>query len=234
MNFITNILQPFFDIFFPKRCVCCQKYGSFLCFDCAQKIEMVKTDICPECGKISEKARYCPKCRSKSETSLAGIIIAANYDSVPVKEMIHHLKYLGLTEISAMLGELTFSKVAAYFKPEESVIVPVPLHRKKENKRGFNQSRLIAAYLEGRLAMPMADVLIRTRDTKPQVELRRGERLTNVKDSFICQSGAGLEGKTVLLIDDVTTTGATLTECAKVLKEAGAKRIWGVVVARNI
>ena len=100
------------DIFFPKRCLCCQKYGQLLCADCARQIEYIKTDICPECGKISSGGDYCRNCRAKLKTKLSSIIVAANYHSRPVKEMIHNLKYGGLVELSEYLGEILVLKLA--------------------------------------------------------------------------------------------------------------------------
>lgn len=227
-----QISSRILDIFFPKRCVCCHKFGYFLCLDCAKNIELIKTDICPECGKISEKAKYCPNCKKKLKTRLKGVLIAANYDSQPVKEMIHNLKYNGLIEISELLGELLYQKLMPLDLPD-CLIVPVPLHRKRQNFRGFNQSELIARYIAKKLGLNFADCIRRVRDTKPQVALKREERRKNVVGSFYC-NGDSIIGKNIILVDDVTTTGATLSECAKALKEAGAKRIYGAVVARNV
>jgi len=220
------------DIFFPKRCVCCRKFGAYLCFDCAKEIEYIKTDTCPECGKISHGAKYCRNCRARAKTKLSSLIIAANYHCPPVKEMIHNLKYCGLTELSEHLGEILCQKLSS-IDSKNYIIVPVPLYKKRQNSRGFNQSALIARYTAQKLGLEYADCLKRLRDTKPQVELKRGERQKNVLDSFKCASSI-VERRNVLLIDDVATTGATLSECAKALKTAGAKKIIAAVVARNV
>jgi len=111
--------------------------------------------------------------------------------------------------------------------------VSVPLHQKRLNLRGFNQSELIAKYVAKKLGLAYVDCIKRIRDTKPQVTLKRGERRENVLDSFECNSSE-IEDKKIVLIDDVSTTGATLSECAKALKARGAKKIIAAVVARNI
>lgn len=220
------------DIFFPKRCICCRKFGAYLCFDCAKEIEYIKTDTCPECGKISHGAKYCQNCKARAKTQLSGLIIAANYHCPPVKEMIHNLKYCGLIELSELLGEILCQKLVS-IDLKDYIIVPVPLYRKRQNQRGFNQSALIAKYVTQKLGIEYADCLKRLRDTKPQVELKRGERQKNVLDSFVCKSTI-VERRNILLIDDVATTGATLSECAKALKIGGAKKIIAAVVARNV
>ena len=229
---LVEISSKLLDIFFPKRCVSCQKYGELLCFDCAKEIELIKTDICPECGKISHLAGYCRNCKAKLKTKLSGIVIAASYQSRPVKEMIHNLKYCGLVELSEHLAEILCQKLYS-FDLMRYIVVPVPLHKKRLNWRGFNQSALIVQHVAKKLGLEYVDCMKRLRDTKPQVTLKRGERRANVAGAFECKSSI-VEGKNILLIDDVATTGATLLECAKALKSAGAKKIIAAVVARNV
>ncbi len=227
-----KIYTFFLDLFFPVKCLGCGCYGEIVCLDCAKKIAKIKTLTCPECGRISEGGRYCQNHRHN--TALSGIIVAARYDTGPVKEMVHHLKYSGFVSLSEHLGELICQQISTQFDKLDFIVVPVPLYETRQNRRGFNQSELIARYVSAKLNLPGGDALIRQIDTKPQVELSREKRLKNLENAFSCVDPDLVLDRKILLIDDVATTGATLNECAKVLKSAGAKEIWGAVVAKNI
>jgi len=232
--FWASFSKILLSIFFPKLCVNCGKYGQFLCADCAKDIEILKTPTCFYCGKISPNAKSCINCRARMKTELIAIIPAVRYDTGPMKEIIHQLKYCGVSELAEILGELVFQKIKDLDLGKNIILVPVPLNVKKKNIRGYNQAELLAKYLGDRLQCDFADVLVRCRNTASQTTLHRRERLLNLKNAFICLDSNAITGKTVLLVDDVATTGATLTECANVLKENGAKKIIGVVAARNL
>lgn len=149
--------------------------------------------------------------------------------------MIHSLKYEGVKEISECLGELLYERLnnEKLGKREELIIVSVPLNKFRERIRGFNQSKLIARYLSDRLGVPSFNALVRQKKTKPQVGLTREERLINVSSAFICIDRTRVKNKIVFLVDDVATTGATLQESAKALKQSGAKKVFGVVVSKR-
>ena len=226
--------KTFLNIFFPKRCVGCGQPGGFVCFECAGKIEMIKTATCSECGKITKSGQYCSNCRQRLKTNLKGLIIAAKYDAGPTKEMIHHLKYSGFTELVPLLSEIIYGRIHNNIPARNLVIVPVPLHKKRQSLRGFNQAELIGRELSKKLNLPGGAALSRIKNTESQVKLARENRKKNLIGAFVCDDREFILGKSVLLIDDVTTTGATLDECAKVLKLAGAREVWGVVVAKRI
>jgi ComF family protein len=120
-------------------------------------------------------------------------------------------------------------------RANNKIIIPVPLHVKRFRWRGFNQSELLADSIALHFKLPVEKtVLVRQKNNIPQVEVKdRKDRIENIKDAFICSSNEKVKDKTVILIDDVATTSATLGECAKALKSAGAKEVWGVVVARG-
>lgn len=235
---IKKIKMPFsaiisicLNIFFPKRCVNCKKsVENFLCLDCVKKIEKVKTPLCPSCGKISKFSKFCSSCRTGN---LTGIITAARYESGPIKEMIHHLKYSGIIELIPPLGELIVERLKRDFPTGKIVVVPVPLYKKREFMRGFNQSELLARYVSKCLSLSGGLALERVRNTESQVKLSGEMRRINLKNAFRCVDRELVSGKTILLIDDVTTTGSTLDECAKILCDNGAKRVFGVVVAKR-
>ena len=231
---LIKIKLMILDIFFPKMCVSCGKYGQYLCVTCAGEIELLKTPICFYCGKISPNGKSCLNCRARMKTELFAIIPAVRYDVGPMKEIIHQLKYCGVSELGEILGELVFQKIKDLDLGKNIILVPVPLNIKKKNIRGYNQAELLAKYLRDRLQCDFADVLVRCRNTASQTTLHRRERLLNLKNAFLCLDANLIRDKTVLLVDDVATTGATLSECANVLKEIGAKKIIGVVAARNL
>lgn len=234
MNILKQIYRFFLDIFFPKRCLGCNKAETFLCAECAKKIELTLTPTCPNCGKISEFNRYCASCKRELKPRLKGLLVASSFETGPTKEVIHHLKYAGFVELADVLGELICQKIqASGLKLKDFVIVPVPLHKKKLAERGFNQSELIARYVAKRLGIPGGDALIRTKYTETQTKLSKEERIKNVSNAFKCDDVEFIKNKYVFLIDDVTTTGSTLNACADVLNASGAKEVWGVVVARR-
>ncbi|OQA03576.1 MAG: DNA utilization protein GntX [bacterium ADurb.Bin400] len=221
------------DIFFPRYCVGCGTYGKTLCLDCASKIAHIKTPLCPECGRISAMGKFCVSCRRRTKTALTGLIVATSYESGPIKEVIHHLKYTGMVELASVLGELICLCLGGNLPSGKLVVVPVPLHSIREKERGFNQSELIARYISERLGLPGGLALVRKRYTQPQVVLSREMRLQNITGAFMVADGELVRNRVVLLVDDVATTAATLNECARVLRQAGARQVWGVVAARG-
>jgi ComF family protein len=165
---------------------------------------------------------------------LKGLIVAAKYDVGPTKEMIHHLKYSGFTELVPLLSEIIIHRIKNNLPKKDLIIVPVPLHKKREAQRGFNQAELIGRELSKRLDIPGGLALSRTRNTQSQVKLVRKDRKDNLVGAFACEDPEIICNKCVLLIDDVTTTGTTLEECTKVLRKNGAREVWGVVIAKRI
>ena len=157
-------------------------------------------------------------------------MIAAYFELGPIRELIHQFKYQQISELSKLVGDLV-ALAAVRNNLSAHYVVPVPLHSARLSVRGFNQAELIAQRLTARCQVPLKLVLVRRRSTKSQTTLLKHERLANVADAFACQ--ADLSNKTVVLVDDVMTTGATLEACTRALKLAGAKRVWGLVAARG-
>ena len=119
--------------------------------------------------------------------------------------------------------------------PEADVVIPVPLHEKRLRKREFNQSALIAKYLAASQGITvMLDCLVKIRDTMPQVGLSSRERRKNIKGAFAINNRPLISGKDIVLVDDVVTTGATVRECSKVLKKAGARNIYVITLAHGM
>ena len=151
-----------------------------------------------------------------------------------MRQAIHQLKYKNLRALAVPLAKLLQDYLTANPLPAE-VLVPVPLHQKRLKERGYNQSNLLARELGKLINLPVVDeCLIRQRYAPPQARTSTlDERRTNVIDAFICRDHK-LKGKQILLIDDVSTSGATLDACATALKASGATSVWGLVMAREI
>ncbi len=148
-----------------------------------------------------------------------------------LRELIHLFKYGKVRPLADPLGRL----LARAIPPEQrfDVIVPMPLHWRKRWSRGYNQSELLARFIARRRGVPMAKIVRRVKATAPQAGLSNSKRRLNMSGAFAMRKGANVKGLRVLLIDDVLTTGATASACAKVLKRAGAKHVAVAAVART-
>ncbi len=227
---IKKITMNFLDFLFPRRCVSCKRIGDYFCLKCLSKIEFITRPICPTCGRLSIGGMTHPRCRTAY--GIDGLFALACYKG-PIREAIHLLKYKFVRDIGEALISL-FISCYPQTLPQFDLLVPVPLHKKREKERGFNQSLLLAELIGKSLSIPVKDnILARTRLTKPQVNLNVEERKVNLRAAFDCQVKADIREKIVGLVDDVATTRSTLIECAKVLKRNGVKKVWGLVLAHG-
>ena len=202
-----KIFNKILAVLFPQKCLGCKKENEILCPDCLGKINRPDTPY------------------------LNGIHIAANYQDLVLKKALWMLKYRGVKQLAKPLAELIKERVWKKLETGDWLIVPVPLSKKKLRHRGYNQAELIAKELSDNVR---ADILFKKFHTKSQVEVKdREERLANIVGSFEVRSPRAIRGEKIILIDDVLTTGATMREAKKVLKQAGAKKVAGVVVARG-
>ncbi len=220
------------DFLFPQWCLGCGREGELICPSCCRSLPKILPPLCPRCGRPQASGIVCPACTS-SQPKIDGICSPFRFE-LTVRKAIHQLKYSNLRTIAEPLAGLLNSYLAANPMPAE-VLVPVPLHRKRERERGYNQSHLLCREL-GKLAnLPVvAGCLIRERHTPPQARTTTvARRKSNVANAFTCRDHR-LKGKQVLLIDDVATSGATLDECATALKASGANSVWGLVLAREV
>ncbi len=161
---------------------------------------------------------------------------AVGYYEGPLREAIHRWKYEEKSYLTSFFGEKLAERFRQYWDPQSiDLIIPVPLHSKRLRERGFNQALLLAMELSRRTRLPYSKGLLRKRiPTPPQVNLSGEEREKGVKGSFHLQRDEEIEGKSILLIDDVYTTGATVNECSKVLLKAGAERVDVLTIAHAI
>ncbi|MFH0769239.1 MAG: ComF family protein [Chloroflexota bacterium] len=220
------------NLLFPQRCVGCGNEGSFICYPCLRALPRVMPPLCPKCGRPEPSGILCPRCVSW-QAEINGIRSPFRFDGV-MRQAIHQLKYENLRALAVLLAQLLNDYLITYPIPGE-VIIPVPLHWKRLKERGYNQSRLLANELGKLTKLPVVDdCLIRQHHTPPQARTATvDERYRNVANAFTCYDQR-LQGKQVLLIDDVSTSGATLNACAVALKAAGATSVWGLVLAREI
>ena len=220
------------NLLFPQRCVGCGKEGELICSSCRSLLTRVMPPLCPRCGRPQPSGILCASCVGW-RAEIDGIRSPFRFDGV-IRQAIHQLKYQNLRALAAPLAQLLSDYLVTHPVPGE-VLVPVPLHRKRLRERGYNQSRLLARELGKFFNLPVvADCLIRQRNAPPQARTSTvEERQRNVADAFACRDDR-LRDKQVLLIDDVSTSGATLDACATVLKAAGAVSVWGLVLAREI
>ena len=226
MEYLISI----WNLIFPKKCINCKREGQYLCEDCLSLIEMNPFNYCL-CEKLERKNK-CDNCKNRN---LDRILSATSFKGI-VREAIHKLKYSYLEELSVPLSLLILNYLQNINCQIDNsfIIVPVPMHPKKKRRRGFNQSEEIAKIISQSTNIPLSTTLIKIKETKPQMELNRIERMENIKNCFAITNKKEIENKTILLLDDVYTTGTTIEECAKVLKENGAKEVWGLTIAREI
>lgn len=220
------------DLLFPRWCLGCGKEGDFICPACRRALPRITPPLCPLCGRHQINANLCPACVGW-ETAIDGIRAPFKFEGA-IRQAIHGLKYNNLRALAPLLGGWLDDYLRANPLPAE-VLVPVPLHPKRLRERGYNQSRLLAREMAKLSGLPLADdCLVRRRQTDPQARTTSAEqRRDNVAGAFSCRDRR-LEDKRVLLIDDVSTSGATLDACARALKEAGASSVWGLVLATEV
>jgi ComF family protein len=229
------------DLLLPPRCGGCRALGAWLCASCRARVRAPEEPLCARCGRELEQLSADCGCRSRLP-SLARIRSAAAYEG-PLERALHRFKYEGWRSLAPALAGLVTARLppsAGQPPPagqrsgqrSEAWLVAVPLHRRRQRERGYNQSALLAREIRRAWALDLAPGrLLRVRDTPPQVGLDRQRRRENVAGAFRWR-GAPLAGAFVLLVDDVATTGATLEACARALRDAGAGRIEAITVAR--
>ncbi|PLX21758.1 hypothetical protein C0584_01495 [Candidatus Parcubacteria bacterium] len=237
------------DLLFPKECLGCLKEGTYLCDVCYNDIQLNTVQSCPVCNKNNFLGSFCKNC--STEASLSGILVASDYKNKLLSKVIKSYKYKFVRELKDPLGSLLIDfsrnlietrKNNYFWHSSEKrlindfqnvLIIPVPLHKKRLRWRGFNQSEDLANIFSSKLKLEInTNQLKRHKFKKPQTSLGREERFKNIKNSFTWD-GKPLENKNIILIDDVSTSTATLCECSKVLKANGAKQILGLVLAHG-
>lgn len=244
---ISQLIQKIYafilDMLFPIFCVGCRKEGTWLCGACEKSIPGRSKKSCSICNIPQDNDfSLCKNC--KETYVLSGIIITHSYKTKIMEQLIHLLKYKYIKDIQSYVGNLMVREIILQSKnnpllkrcirtPDNVILIPVPLHKKKFNERGYNQSELIARELSSTFGWNLQSPIKRVRDTKPQARLSKEKREDNLKGAFALEKKFDAHGQVILLIDDVLTTGSTLNECAKCLTPVRPKSIIGLVIAKN-
>ena len=224
------------DFLFPKTCVGCGFWGTYLCENCLNTLPVQNDQICPMCGLRNLNGFTHARCRRP--WGMEGLTSIFRYHGV-VRKLVSSLKYRFMADtLKTLINLLVSYEPFQILGSEEWLVIAVPLYRQRELWRGFNQAELIGKALSDYTGWSYkAKLLERTRATQPQISLEKKKRLENVKKAFRVKNVTDgsdevvLRNKPVLLIDDVWTTGATIRTCAKELKRVGAKKVWGLTLA---
>ena len=215
----------------------CGQADTYLCPACFNKIEILLNNECFFCGKITWQGKICLEC--KKENHLDRVISATNYGNPLIRELIKAFKYHFVKELTEPLSKLLIKVIENNWSLDigawNSLIVPVPLYKAKLRSRGFNQAELLAKEISNYFNLPTeTDIIKRKFPGMPQANIKDTEkRKENIKEAFEILEPGKIRDKTIILIDDVITTGATLTEIAKILKQNGAKEVWAITVAKG-
>lgn len=230
---MKGLYESLLDVLFPKTCASCGAGDSFFCEQCEKALHIFSPQ-CLICGSRNMDTSICLSCRRK--TALSHFYAPFSYKDVGIRNAIHRLKYDRMKWYGLFLGSFIGMGLSIYEVriPKNAICVPIPLHASRARKRGFNQSELIAESLCKHLGIMLEkNILVRTKETKSQVELKNhGEREANMSGAFSVSKPELIFQKTILLVDDVATSGATLNEAAVILKSAGARSVWGLTTAR--
>lgn len=231
---LSKSLDFILDLLFPKFCFGCKKEGLYICQDCARQIQVNHYSFCPTCKNKTSHLQKCNLHKTHAKFFLSPFF----YDNAMIKNLIHSFKYEFVKSIGPelarfMIQSLEKSNLSDHKPANELIIVPVPLHKKRLAWRGFNQSEILAREISKNLGVRLSLDLKRSKHTKPQIEMADiKERSENIRGAFICEYPKRIKGKTAILIDDMITTGATIEECARILKKSGAKEVWALTVAK--
>lgn len=230
------MLNTILEWIYPPKCMICSKIISldkprWICEHCFEILVYIEKPVCIKCGRpMDTEERVCSACAKKKfyfERNYA----VYEYDEI-MRFLIHKFKYGEHPEFGKGLGMLVAKKYHSDFLKGIDCIVPVPMYRAKEKKRGFNQAVLLSKEISKQTGIPMIkNLLLRTKKTKAQSGLTPKERENNIRDAFAMNPKFSAEGKTFLVVDDIYTTGSTLQACARMLSEAGAKEVFGLTLS---
>ncbi|MCX7927657.1 MAG: ComF family protein [Candidatus Omnitrophica bacterium] len=241
-NFLVNFLRGLRNLIYPAVCLGCSKRlnpdeeNNFLCRNCWQALKRNVPPFCTRCGRTIEQKNkdfnICKLCQNRS-VYFDKAYAPFRYEGA-IQKLIHSFKYKGNDYIGKVLADNIIEFILEYHLPvsEIDVVMPVPLYSSRKREREFNQAEVLAQLIAKRFNKTLvSNNLIRTRYTSTQTELEYAQRLENVKGCFNLKRPQEVANKNVLLIDDVLTTAATVSEAASVLKEANARYIVVVTIA---
>src|SRR6188472_4062689 len=235
----SELFQAAVSLLYPATCTICGKNvqaGEYLCNACEAKIVRIVPPFCERCSEPFEgdinTAFTCANCAHR--TIHFNAPVAAYRGRGIVRDVIHEFKYNRQIHLRHLVARWLRAALddERLRSQQFHVVLPVPLHPARQRERGFNQATLLAELLSAHAAITCRPLLKRIRYTTTQIALDRSERMENLHNAFRLRKNTDVRGLRVLLIDDVLTTGSTLSECARVLKRAGAKSVYAATAAR--
>ena len=221
------------DLLFPKICAGCGNEGDFCCASCRETLHPLPPRR-PVCAKRNFTGILCDPCQDR--LGLRRFFAPFSYRPSLPRRPIHTYKYEGVRELAGFFADELAGFLARYgvSPPSGAVLVPIPLHRSRARERGFNQADLLARALGKCWGLPVMQALRRIRATESQVGLAsHEEKRRNVEGAFAILDPAAVSEKPVILVDDVSTSGATLAEAARLLRNANARTVWAVAIAKG-
>ncbi len=240
---IRNTFSGLLDILYPRYCFACdnslhEEGNTYICKNCLEEIEKTDAKRCVKCGfelgiGITYSIKGCPECENSNLRFEKSFFVSDNKGAL--KNLIHQFKYNKHMCLVKPLGDLLINLLIHQdIMPEIDIVAPVPLHWRKKLERGFNQSELLAKKVCKKLSLPIStNNLCRIKNTLSQTQLSRTQRQKNVNGAFKIKNPKLFFKKKALLIDDVLTTGITASECARNLKNVGAKKVYLLALARS-
>jgi len=232
LTLVKTLGTDLLDFIFPGYCYTCNlslpSPDKYLCSRCLEKLPVLPTPFCSFCKTFLNNLPIDHNCK----TYLHSVYSLWTY-AEGVETLIHKFKYEGKVGLGKRLGQFLAQQLSTQsFWTEIETIIPVPLHPSRKRERGYNQAEVLAQSIAGCTEVELvSDALRRCRNTKDQTRLSAVERKENVKDAFQVSERIDLTRMTIMLVDDVITTGATLNECAKTLKQNGAKEVYASTLA---
>lgn len=233
VNSLRRQAGDFLDIIYPPACGLCgqpaETEDRLICRKCWDSVETLEAPYCLECREFMLDRFTCPHCSGKTIT-----VFSLGYFDSTLRSILHDLKFNGLKPLARPLGDKLAELIMAGSKsPGFDLIAAVPLHYSRQYLRGFNQAEEIALELSRSLGVPLAeDILVMTRKTRQQARLSASRRAANVKGAYaLGENVSGLSNGSILLVDDVITTGATIRENARVLMAGSARKVTAAVIA---
>ena len=229
---ITRYTGVALDLLLPRWCIGCGREGTYVCASCRETFTAIKPPVCARCGRPLGDDGVCRDCIDAG-TSLDGIRAPYLFDGL-LRSVIHEYKYRNLRGLAPLLAGLLADYLSMNPVPGDA-LVPVPLHPARLRERGYNQSALLAKELGRRTGLPVVERGLRRLHATPSLARTSAveERRAAVDSAFGAGDGQ-LTGKKIILIDDVSTSGATLNACARALRATGATAVWGLVIALEL
>ena len=240
-RFFLDLKDDILDFVYPQTCPICQnplrREEKDVCQRCWKALALLPSPYCPYCKSFLENENeiinhQCPSLSNPRERRILAVRSVGTFDD-HYQKLIHRLKYDKKIQLGKRLAQRLGHSIS---KDKEfagcDMVIPVPLHRARERERGFNQSEVLAEGISRAMGISLArDILKRKKNTKDQTYLNAQQRAENVRGAFVVSQPEKVHGKSVILVDDVMTTGATLNECALMMQDAGTTKVLAATLA---